>query len=161
MSSARSPADASRLTFLPADVITAMQLSTVYRHSQKLFNEALRPLGFEERHFAVLAVLDRVGPLTQRRLGDLLDLDKSSLGRIVDELERQRLAERRPVPGDRRAHAIHLTEHGRQRAEAAQRIADEVGRRLFGHLSPSTRATLDNALRQVLAASLPEGMAQA
>ncbi|MGI5148683.1 MarR family winged helix-turn-helix transcriptional regulator [Plantactinospora sp. CA-294935] len=153
MSSARSPADASRLAFLPADVITAMQLSTVHRHSQKLFNDALRPLGIEERHFAVLAVLDGAGPLTQRRLGDLLDLDKSSLGRIVDELERQRLAERRAVPGDRRAHAIHLTEQGRQRVAAAQRIADDVGRQLFGRLSPSTRAALDNALRQVLDAS--------
>ncbi|GAA3776168.1 hypothetical protein GCM10022225_75230 [Plantactinospora mayteni] len=150
MSSVRSQADASRLDFLPADVITAMQISTVHRQAQKLLNDALRPLGFEERHFATLAVLDGAGPLTQRQLGDLLDLDKSSLGRIVDDLERQRLAERKAVPGDRRAHAIHLTDEGRQRVTQARRIAVEVGRRLFGHLAPSTRTALDNALRQVL-----------
>ncbi|MFG1918324.1 MarR family winged helix-turn-helix transcriptional regulator [Micromonospora sp. NPDC048898] len=150
MSAARSPADASRLTFLPADVITAMQISTIHRRSQKIFNEALRPLGFEERHFAVLAVLDGRGPLTQRQLAHLLDLDKSALGRIVDDLERQRLAERRAVPTDRRAHTIHLTDLGRQRIDEAQRIAGNVGRQLFAHLPPSTRRAFDQALRQLL-----------
>ncbi|ROT31168.1 MarR family winged helix-turn-helix transcriptional regulator [Micromonospora sp. HM5-17] len=152
MRSTRSPADSAPLDFLPPDVATGMLLSTVHRRSQKVFNEALRPLGIEERHFATLAVLDGTGPLTQRRLADLLDLDKSSLGRIVDDLERQRLAERRPLPGDRRAHAIHLTEQGRQHVRDGHRIAAQVGRHLFGHLSPRTRAALDHALREVLAA---------
>jgi DNA-binding MarR family transcriptional regulator len=34
---------------------------------------------------------------------------------LIDELERQGLAERRSVSGDRRAYAIHLTDAGRQR----------------------------------------------
>ncbi|MBE1491343.1 MarR family winged helix-turn-helix transcriptional regulator [Plantactinospora soyae] len=150
MNAARSRSDASPLAFLPRDVATGMLISTVHRHSQKVLNDALRPLGIEERHFATMAVLDSRGPLTQRQLIDLLDLDKSSLGRIVDELERQDLAERRPVPGDRRAHAIHLSAQGRQRVGEAQQIAAGVGQQLFGHLPPEARQALDNALRQLL-----------
>ncbi|MEO3748256.1 MarR family winged helix-turn-helix transcriptional regulator [Plantactinospora sp. B5E13] len=153
MTAARSPSAPAPLGFLPPDVATGMLISTVHRRCQKLFNESLRPLGIEERHFATLAVLNGTGPLTQRRLADLLDLDKSSLGRIVDDLERQRLAERRPLPGDRRAHAIHLTEQGRRHVRDGQRIAAQVGRQLFGHLAPSTRETLDHALRHILTAS--------
>jgi DNA-binding MarR family transcriptional regulator len=151
MNAARSPAPATPLDFLPPDVATGMLISTVHRRCQKVFNDALRPLGIEERHFATLAVLAGAGPLTQRRLGDLLDLDKSSLGRIVDDLERKQLAQRRALPGDRRAHAVHLTEQGRQRVRDGQRIAGDVGRRLFGHLARDTRTALDHALHQVLA----------
>ncbi|MFC6016076.1 MarR family winged helix-turn-helix transcriptional regulator [Plantactinospora solaniradicis] len=150
MNAARSESDASPLAFLPRDVATGMLISTVHRRCQKLLNDALRPLGIEERHFATMAVLDGRGPLTQRQLTDLLDLDKSSLGRIVDELERQDLAERRPVPGDRRAHAVHLSTRGRQRVSEAQQIAGQVGQQLFGHLPPEIRQALDNALRQLL-----------
>ncbi|MBF9132357.1 MarR family transcriptional regulator [Plantactinospora sp. S1510] len=150
MNAARSRSDASPLAFLPRDVATGMLISTVHRRCQKLLNDALRPLGIEERHFATMAVLDSRGPLTQRQLTDLLDLDKSSLGRIVDELERQNLAERRAVPGDRRAHAVHLSTQGRQRVSEAQQIAGQVGQQLFGHLPPEIRRALDGALRQLL-----------
>jgi DNA-binding MarR family transcriptional regulator len=149
----RTPSDASPLAFLPANVATGMLISTVHRHCQKVFNDALRPLGIEERHFATMAVLDGRGPLTQRQLAELLDLDKSSLGRIIDELERQDLAKRRAVPGDRRAHAVHLSALGRQRVREAQSIAGQVGQQLFGQLRPDTRQALDDALRQLLPGS--------
>jgi len=135
---------------LPPDIATGLLISTVHRYCQKVLNTALAPIGIEERHFATLAVLAGTGPLTQRRLTEVLDLDKSSLGRIIDDLEQRGLAERRPVPGDRRAHAVHLTVAGRRTVADGQRIAAEVGRQLFGGLSAAQRRALDKALRAIL-----------
>src|SRR4051812_21627360 len=64
--------------------------------------EALRPLGIELRHFAVLIVLVDRGPTVQRDLAAATGSDKAGIMRVVDDLERKGLAVRRSVPGDRR-----------------------------------------------------------
>jgi MarR family transcriptional regulator, lower aerobic nicotinate degradation pathway regulator len=72
--------------------------------------EALRPLDFELRHFAVLLVLVIRGPTEQRDLVEATGgSDKAGIMRVVDDLERKRLAVRKPVPGDRRVRAVEIT----------------------------------------------------
>src|SRR3954465_8669376 len=67
--------------------------------------EALRPLGIELRHFAVLTVLVDRGSMVQRDLTAATGSDKAGIMRVVDDLERKGLAVRRAVPGDRRVRA--------------------------------------------------------
>src|SRR5215469_5217043 len=94
-------------------------LRQAQRRSGRAFSAALRPLGIEGRHYGVLYHLNLLGPLSQRRLMDLTGEDRSSMVRTMDDLERLGLAERRPDPTDRRAHAVELTDAGRHvRAEA-------------------------------------------
>ena len=49
--------------------------------------QALRPLGLELRHFAVLIMLNAHGPLSQSALVQLTGSDKASMVRVVDDLE--------------------------------------------------------------------------
>lgn len=121
------------------DAALGILLASAHQAARGALSGELRPLGIETRHFAVLATLDRLGPTSQRRLGALLDLDKSAVVRIMDELERLGLAVRNRSAHDRRAYAIELTAEGRDRARASADVAAAVGVRLFGRLSPGDR----------------------
>jgi DNA-binding MarR family transcriptional regulator len=130
-------------------VATGMLLQMAHRSSHQRLAAALLPLGLEVRDFGVLAFLAR-GPLSQRQLIDVLGVDKSTMVRVVDDLERQGLLTRRRDPHDRRAHAVELTDHGRQRLNAAQAAARDLGADLFGWLSDRDRRRLHTTLQRII-----------
>ncbi|MFE0330955.1 MarR family winged helix-turn-helix transcriptional regulator [Streptomyces sp. NPDC058960] len=127
-------------------------LRLAQRRAARTFAEALRPLGIEGRHYGVLLNLTRHGALSQRRLIDLTGSDKSSMVRTVDDLEARGLAVRRPSPADRRAHAVELTEEGRDLFAEASRIADEVGARLLDCLEEDDQELLCSLLERFVRA---------
>ncbi len=83
----------------------------------------LQPFGLALPHYLLLLKLARAGPLSQMDLGDQACINRTRMVGLLDDLERQRLAERRRDPADRRVYIIHLTEPGRTlltQARAAQ-----------------------------------------
>jgi len=79
---------------------------------------ALRELGITPRQHYVL-VTARSGEHTQTDLARTVGLDKTTLMVTLDELERTGLAERRPLPRDRRARLVALTPAGERVLEQA------------------------------------------
>jgi MarR family transcriptional regulator for hemolysin len=79
---------------------------------------ALRELGITPRQHYVL-VTARSGEHTQTDLARTVGLDKTTLMVTLDELERTGLAERRPLPRDRRARLVALTLAGERVLEQA------------------------------------------
>jgi MarR family transcriptional regulator, transcriptional regulator for hemolysin len=82
---------------------------------------ALEELGITPRQHSVL-VTALSGEHTQTDLARIVGLDKTTLMVTLDELERVGLAERRPLPKDRRARLVAVTDAGRDvldRAESA------------------------------------------
>ncbi|MCZ9339278.1 MarR family transcriptional regulator, partial [Streptomyces sp. TRM76130] len=71
-----------------------------------------------------------------------LGYDPSAIVGLVDDLERQNLAERRPAPDDRRSRIVALTDAGR----AFLRDTDEASRRVTSDLL----APLDAGERETL-----------
>jgi DNA-binding MarR family transcriptional regulator len=132
-------------------------LRQAQRHSARAFAAALQPLGIEGRHYGVLFHLDLYGPLSQRRLMDLTGDDRSAMVRTIDDLERLGLAIRRPDPADRRAHAVDLTDAGRQLLAEAGAIAEEVAATILDVFTPEERATLFDLLRRFAA---PPGLSR-
>ena len=72
----------------------------------------------------VLDVLIQRGALTLTALAADIRLDKSTLSRVVDGLERKQAAKRLANPADGRSTLIEVTRSGRQRRERA--VADLV-----------------------------------
>ncbi|WP_227983396.1 MarR family winged helix-turn-helix transcriptional regulator [Nocardia spumae] len=126
------------------------QLYLAHRYARAATNAALREHGIELRHLGVLSALAEAGPMNQRALVDRLQLDKSSMVYIIDELERQGLAERRRDPHDRRSYLVHLTDTGRDRLDAATDAAAEVMDRLCEPLSGPERAGLSELLARFI-----------
>ncbi|MEV4673854.1 MULTISPECIES: MarR family winged helix-turn-helix transcriptional regulator [Actinomadura] len=126
-----------------------MLLAAAHNRSRQSMNDELRPLGIDVRQYAMLLALEMYGPSSQRRLIDLTGIDKSTMVRSVDELERADLVRRERIPEDRRAYAITLTRTGTQTLARARRVGADVGERLFGRLAADERDQLVALLRKI------------
>ncbi|NDU71880.1 MarR family transcriptional regulator [Actinomadura sp. DSM 109109] len=136
-------------------VALGMLLAGAHNRSRKAMNDELRALGIDVRGFGMLLALELYGASSQRRLIDLTGIDKSTMVRVVDELEDGGLVRRERAPHDRRAHAISLTPEGARTLESARRAGGEVGERLFGGLGAGERDRLVALLRQVAEGRTP------
>jgi DNA-binding MarR family transcriptional regulator len=127
-------------------------LRLAHQRASRAFRDALLPLGIDGRLFGVLSALGRLGPSTQARLIAELDADKSAMLRTVDDLEQRGLAERRLVPGDRRARTIALTPAGEQCLAAAEETARKTSADLFSGMDPAELRALRDTLARFVAA---------
>lgn len=97
----------------------AFNLSSVGYAVSKGFKEILEPFELHPREFAVLRAVGFQEGRTQQALGDRLQIPRSRMVSIVDELESRGFLERHPNPADRRVRELHLTEDGRKALEQA------------------------------------------
>jgi MarR family transcriptional regulator, lower aerobic nicotinate degradation pathway regulator len=123
-------------------------LRRAHERAARAFSAALAPLNIEGRHFALLNQLER--PRSQRELVDLIGSDKASMVRLVDHLEAQGLVARRPSPGNRRIHAVTLTEAGAVTLAQARRAAAQVSTQLLERLPKPARTQLVGLLNDFL-----------
>ena len=74
--------------------------------------QIMREHGLTPGHLKALMWLDPERPLPMRAMAEGLDVDASMVTWLVDRLEERGLAERRPLPSDRRVKTVALTELG-------------------------------------------------
>lgn len=72
----------------------------------------LRGLGLSIPQFDALSTLTEREGMTQQDLAARLYVTKGNVSGLIDRLVEAGLVERRPIPGDRRSHALHLTQGG-------------------------------------------------
>ncbi len=100
--------------------------------------------------FSALSAIRHVPRMSQRELGDALDLDRSTIADIVRRLERNGWILRSTSRLDRRRIELELTVDGRRELAATRPAALEVERRLFGALSDDELTELRRLLQKVL-----------
>jgi DNA-binding MarR family transcriptional regulator len=71
-------------------------------------------LGLNPYHHAILALLEGSAPETQAEIADGLGYDRGTLVGLLDELEEQKLVERKRDPDDRRRQLVRITADGKQ-----------------------------------------------
>jgi DNA-binding MarR family transcriptional regulator len=119
------------------------------RRTATMFARVLEPLGLRPPHFGVMRLIDSDPGLTQQDLAQRSLIDPSSMVAVVDELEELGFAERRPHPGDRRKHAIHLTPEGEEMLERAQTAAMKMTKDVLAPLSADEVKELRRLLRKL------------
>jgi DNA-binding MarR family transcriptional regulator len=96
-----------------------------------------------------LLIVDEHPGVNQSDIAGILGADRSTLVRLVDQLEAQGLVVRKPDPADRRSCIPTLTDAGRSAiAWALPRVAASE-EELAGSLSEEERATLLALLRRI------------
>ncbi|HEX2314514.1 MAG TPA: MarR family winged helix-turn-helix transcriptional regulator [Thermomonospora sp.] len=113
--------------------------------------KAITGLGLKPGHGHVLLLLSGEGATGQQALAETLRVDPSVLVAILNDLERDGLAERRRDPADRRRHIVSITEAGKARAADLQTAVAAVEADLFAGLDPEEIATLHRLLTRVTA----------
>ena len=115
------------------------------------FGEEMRPLGASLQMWRVLAALrERDG----RRMGDLsltTSIEVSTLTRLVDNMEKERLVARRHDASDIRAVLVHVTPAGKQLTRRIVPIAERYEKVALKGFGATEAETLKAALRRLYA----------
>ena len=84
-------------------------------------------IGLTEATWRPLVYVRRLGDgVRQKELATALSIEGPSLVRLLDNLERRGLIERREDETDRRARGIHLTRAGRELAVRVAKVGSEI-----------------------------------
>ncbi|HZC04812.1 MAG TPA: MarR family transcriptional regulator, partial [Ktedonobacterales bacterium] len=89
-----------------------------------------------------LNILAERAPLSQQDLGAALALEKSSVSRLVQQLEQRGWVSRERDARDNRLRLLRLTEQGAQMSDHLQRHMSEAHATLFERLTSHERAAL-------------------
>jgi MarR family transcriptional regulator, transcriptional regulator for hemolysin len=111
-----------------------------------LVTEQLKSMDIE-RHFYVvhvLAVAEK--PFTQKDLASFLDIDKTSMVRVVDYLSQNGYLQRVANPQDRREYFIELTAKGTAANVLIEAAFEAANNRCLIGFSATEREALTNAL---------------
>jgi DNA-binding MarR family transcriptional regulator len=110
---------------------------------QEIANEpSLAEAGVRAPCVALLKLIDKKGPISQRAISDALLVDPSDLVSVLDVLEDAGYLERRRDPDDRRRNAIVLTAAGKKATDRAIVLARRAEDRILARLTATQRAEL-------------------
>jgi DNA-binding MarR family transcriptional regulator len=127
---------------------TAASLRRASRAVGRIYDETMAPSGLRGTQFSLLVALSLTGETPVMRLADELGLDRTTLTRNLEPMERDGLVE--SVPGaDRRVRLVRLTEVGRKTLslalplwqKAQDRVIAALGRRRWKELVDGLGAT--------------------
>jgi DNA-binding MarR family transcriptional regulator len=111
--------------------------------------ERLREIGVSVPQCDVLTTLTEREGVTQQELAQRLYVTKGNISGLIDRLETAGFVERRATVGDRRSHAIFLTETGRRIALAGIDIQRGFVEASFGRMPPERIAAFEKMLVDV------------
>jgi MarR family transcriptional regulator for hemolysin len=141
----QGPEDDASARF-PAESL-GFQVGLTAKAMRALLDARLAEQGVTFSTWVVLIVLATQGGQIQRHLADAVDVEGPTMVRRLDQLEAAGLVERSPVPEDRRATRITLTEHGRRLYQRVRTAVQEAEAELLAGLDPQAVATTRRVLQ--------------
>jgi DNA-binding MarR family transcriptional regulator len=111
-----------------------------------MYDAALAPSGLRVTQFSVLSALARLGPLPVTRLAAEVALDRSTMGRNLDPLERRGLVRIKVGDMDQRERVAHVTAAGERAIEAARPYWRAAQERIATLVPPSAIRSLADQL---------------
>ena len=107
------------------------------------------PLGITYAQFQVLNALCQEQNLSQSELAGRVNMDKTSLARMLDRMERTGLVDRRADPADSRINRVTLTDKGRHLQGRVTPLRDLGLSQAVDGLSEKEAGDLKRLLNQV------------
>ena len=102
------------------------------RAVNKVYAETLAPLQLKRAQFTVLAVLVTLGDSPVTKIADGLELDRTTLSRIIRPLLNKGLLQSRPGEADARVKLLSVTPAGRVLFDEALRLWKEAQAKVLG-----------------------------
>jgi len=118
------------------------RVARIARRLRQAVDAELRVYGLTEATWRPLAYVGKLGGgVRQKELATALSIEGPTLVRLLDNLERRGLIERREDETDRRARGIHLTKAGRDLAVRVAKVGTEIQARVLANVPPADLAT--------------------
>jgi DNA-binding MarR family transcriptional regulator len=112
--------------------------------------EAAAAHGITLAQHTILQMLDAAGPASQQALSDELRIDRSTMVRCIDALEKAGHVQRHRDAVDRRAYSVHITESGRTLLTEAEQEVPGVLDQTLAPLTDRERADLTRLLAKLV-----------
>jgi DNA-binding MarR family transcriptional regulator len=114
-------------------------LHDVARLMRTAYDRRIRKLGLTRAQWWVLTHLYRANGVTQTELAETLEIEKPTLGRLLDRLEAKGWVRREHDASDRRVWRVHLTEEVEPALRTMRAIAAELRRDALTGISAAER----------------------
>lgn len=124
-------------------------LSKAHQRLYAHFRQELAGFAITPAQFALLAFLWEEDGLSQAALSERSEIDRTTIGGLIDRLEKAGLVERLVNPQDRRAHLIHLTPQGKRMKKELAPIALRVRERITAGFAPGDYEKLCELLEKL------------
>ena len=123
----------------------------IYGRRDQQLAKSLRPLRLSVPQWRVMAALVDLGTCTINRLSDLTVVDRTTLSRTLDRMERNGLVARKRVEADKRSYAMRLTAAGRATFRRIWPVMSYHNARAIAGLSPREMAQLRAIIEKMIA----------
>jgi DNA-binding MarR family transcriptional regulator len=114
-------------------------LNDVARLMRTAYDRRIRTLGLTRAQWWVLTHLYRSNGVTQTELAETLEIEKPTLGRLLDRLEAKGWVRREHDASDRRVWRVHLTDEVAPALRTMRTIAAELRRDALAGISAAER----------------------
>ena len=109
------------------------RLMRLHTRAHTAISEKLRAIGLSVPQCDVISTLSEQEGITQQQLAQRLYVTKGNISGLIDRLAKAGLVERRQSRGDKRSHALYLTDAGKRMAAEGIAIQREfVARSVSG-----------------------------
>lgn len=119
--------------------------NSIVRTARELRQDAAAESGLSPTQTAVLATINREGPLTPSELAAIERVKRPTMTRTLACLEREGLIERAPDPADGRSSLVAVNDAGRERLARSRRRKSAYLARRLRKLDPDEVETLARA----------------
>ena len=126
-------------------------IEEVPRKLRRVFDASTAKFGLTRTQWRALAYIFRTPGLTQTELAKCLELERASVGHVIDQLEKADYVERRAVDGNRRVWTLQLRPRAIGILPALRAEADVVYERLLAGISANDIASFKRLLASMSA----------
>ncbi len=131
-----------------------LSLRQAMRHVTQFYDRFLIAAGLRTTQFSILIKLQRMGPTSINALAEALVMDRTTLGRNIQPLEREGLVAVRQGRIDRRSKELEVTDKGAARIKDATHAWAEAQSRFESVFGAERSSDLRALLREVTATEL-------
>jgi len=114
-------------------------LNDVARLLRTTYDRRVKSLGLTRSQWWVITHLFRAQGVTQSELAEVLEIEKATLGRLLDRLEAKGWVRREHDAHDRRAWRVYLSESAEPAMKTMRTVAAELRRDAMAGLSADER----------------------
>jgi DNA-binding MarR family transcriptional regulator len=114
-----------------------------------IYKEQFDRYDLTPQQFGLLRFLWEEDGITQVELSNRSQIDRTTIGGLIDRLEQSGLLKRLPHPDDRRAYRIVLTREGKKLEAELSPLAEELHRKILAPLTAEEVETLTTILRKL------------
>jgi DNA-binding MarR family transcriptional regulator len=124
-------------------------LAKAYQRACALYKEKFGNYELTPQQFGLMRFLWEEDGITQVELSNKSQIDRTTIGGLIDKLEQLALVKRMPHPDDRRAYRISLTETGRNLEKELAPLADELQATILSPLTADEVGSLITILQKI------------